>query len=419
MPFFRIPLLFALGHACDVSYDFGDVAESMATRMQVTLTWWQVTPLAHAEVYMSTATGTACNSGYFGAQFHSNGKTSLLFSMWDSPKHSNNSEFVFQSLPGSSRCKRNALDSSGKSTGTQCSPGIAGEETHLELGVPYVFTFGIVEQNASGAMWEVSMLDSKSKVTTSVGKIFFVDEPMGLPRHCRALGKAQDPPTPGLSSYTFLEYFAQPRDFLTVATWSGMEISGVQKASGGVEFEKIGSGACSAATQKAPAVLLRRNASRADCEESCSRSASCGAFSFCSGVNCAGQCTLFPMADYTAVKPHPTTECWAKAKLLRPKGIVAECCDVGDVKGGDRVNGSSSTCSPPGCESPAIQFYMGPHVLLPEKVMRENPTCRPPPAGGAGAPPAKRMADCWADGIPASLDECFARRRPAEAAIVV
>ena len=93
---------------------------------------------------MSTATGTACNSGYFGAQFHSDGSTTLLFSMWDAPSYQNNSEFVFQSLPGSPHCRRNALDSSGHSTGVQCAPGIANETVKLELGVPYVFTMQVV-----------------------------------------------------------------------------------------------------------------------------------------------------------------------------------------------------------------------------------------------------------------------------------
>eukprot|EP01050_Picozoa_sp_SAG11_P034767 SAG11_NODE_12424_length_704_cov_1.080992_1_plen_53_part_10 len=44
--------------------------------------------------------------------------------MWDAPAkyRKNSSEFEFQSYPASESCKRNALDSSGKSTGVQCSP---------------------------------------------------------------------------------------------------------------------------------------------------------------------------------------------------------------------------------------------------------------------------------------------------------
>jgi hypothetical protein len=121
----------------DVSYDFGGNATARTTRMEVTLTWWAVTPQpSQPNVYMSTATGTACNTGYFGAQFHSDGTQSLLFSMWDAPAFNNNSQFVFQSLPGSAHCKRNALDASGKSTGVQCAPHIGGEKVSLQFGVP-------------------------------------------------------------------------------------------------------------------------------------------------------------------------------------------------------------------------------------------------------------------------------------------
>ena len=113
-------------------------------------------------VYMSTATGTACNSGYFGAQFHDDGSQSLLFSMWDAPHYTNNSRYVFQSLPGSENCHRNALDASGRSTGVQCSPSLANKSVTLSLGVPYVFTMEIVLTNSSGAMWEVSVRDGAS-----------------------------------------------------------------------------------------------------------------------------------------------------------------------------------------------------------------------------------------------------------------
>ena len=95
-------------------------------------------PNESSHVYMSTATGTGCNSGYFGAQFHSDGTQTLLFSMWDAPQHGNNTRYVFQSLPGSKHCRRNALDSHGKSTGVQCAPNIANESVRLEFGVPYV-----------------------------------------------------------------------------------------------------------------------------------------------------------------------------------------------------------------------------------------------------------------------------------------
>jgi len=236
--------------------------------------------------------------GLLRAQFHSDGTQSLLFSMWDAPAFNNNSQFVFQSLPGSAHCKRNALDASGKSTGVQCAPHIGGEKVSLQFGVPYTFALGIVMSNASGAMWAVTMSDPIIDAQIEVGRIFFVDAPMGLsPSTCRALGRGQNPPTVGLSSYTFQEYFAQPRNFLTSATWSDMK--------------------------------------------------------------------AFP--PQTATDPQPAP--------IRPVGVVKECCDHGDWRHGDHVNGSSSTCLPPNCASPAIHFTMGPHLNIPSEVLATNPGC--------------------------------------------
>ena len=220
-------LLLMMSRACDVSYDFGEYKDVHATSLKVSLTWLTVEPQSKSNVYLSTATGTACNSGYFGAQFHPTSQ-SVLFSMWDNPHHvglTNNSEFPFQSMPSGGNCWRNALDSSGKSTGVQCGQPwprnkTASQNVSFVFGAPYEFTLAMTMQNASGAMWEVSMHDPVLKSTMSVGKIFFVDVPLGLPTSCRALGQSQNPPKQGLSSYTFLEYFSPPFDYTTIATWS-------------------------------------------------------------------------------------------------------------------------------------------------------------------------------------------------------
>ena len=156
-----MPALLTLARGCDVSYDFGANASAKATSLSVSLTWWQVLAQpSKPNVFLATATGTACNSGYFGAQVHGDGSHSLLFSMWDAPApHRNSSRFEFQGLPASPNCKRNALDASGKSTGVQCklattTPG--GGMAPFAMGVPYEFRFGMVAQNASGAEWEQS-----------------------------------------------------------------------------------------------------------------------------------------------------------------------------------------------------------------------------------------------------------------------
>jgi hypothetical protein len=237
--------------------------------------------------------------------------------MWDTPQQyrkKNSSTFQYQSYPASPNCKRNALDSSGQSTGVQCSPtfGNASMSHLLELGVPYTFTMGMTSQNVSGATWEVAMHDPKNKTTISLGAIFFVDAPMGLPTDiCRGLGSTVNPPTAGIGSYTFMEYFAQPRDYTSAATWS----------------------------------------------------------------------------DFSATGPG--------GKIVRPSGIASECCDRGDLVHGDKVNGSSSTCLPPECTSPAIHFTMGPYLQIPEHVLEQNNGCGyPPPTPECAPPPAKGRVAC-------------------------
>jgi hypothetical protein len=96
----------------------------------------------------------------------------------------------------------------------------------FHFGVPYEFTMAMTMQNASGALWEVTMHDPVHKHNISVGRIFFVDVPLGLPTTCRSLGKTLDPPTKGLSSYSFLEYFEAPFDYTTSASWTRMAAFG-------------------------------------------------------------------------------------------------------------------------------------------------------------------------------------------------
>lgn len=253
--FAKLSLLLQAGQACDVGYDFGPSVDAHTTELRTTLTWWTVEPATKANVYLSTAISTACNSGYFGSQFHSDGlgnsSQSLLFSMWDNPHHvglQNHSEFPFQVLPAGGNCWRNALDASGKSTGVQCGqpwpkkPN-ASLNVSLHLGVPYEFKLAMTAQNTSGALWEVSFFDPVSNATISVGKIFFVDVPLNLSTTCRSLGRSVDPPTQGLSSYSFLEYFEAPFDFTTFATWSNItafEPSGTPHPAPGVSTDCCG-----------------------------------------------------------------------------------------------------------------------------------------------------------------------------------
>jgi len=300
-------------------------------------------------------------------------------------------------------------------------PKFSGEEVKLELGVPYVFTFGVVSQNTSGAMWEVSMFDQKNKTRVSVGKIFFVDEPMGLPKTCRTLGKSQNPPTSGLASYTFMEYFAQPRDYLSAASWSEMTITspwnGGAAARALASYVKLGAGGCKAD----PMPSFSRHsgvASDADCRKMCTDDAACGAYDYCSGSNCVGNCNIWPHgADYSSVGFYPTVECYVKQALVRPKGILGECCDHGDYRHGDHVNGTSSTCVPPECDSPDIHFTMGPYLMISDKILAENPTCLGTDSYGGVSRNVGRK--CWETKIPDSLEDCHTAISSSVSALVV
>jgi hypothetical protein len=78
-------------------------------------------------------------------------------------------------------------------------------------------------------------------------------------------------------------------------------------------------------------------------------------------------------SDMKAFPPQTATD--PQPAPIRPVGVVKECCDHGDWRHGDHVNGSSSTCLPPNCASPAIHFTMGPHLNIPSEVLATNPGC--------------------------------------------
>jgi len=62
---------------------------------------------------------------------------------------------------------------------------------------------------------------------------------------------------------------------------------------------------------------------------------------------------------------------------------------LGCGRHGDKVNGSSSTCMPPLCASPAIQFTCGPHLLIRKEVLEANPGCLGPPPPPPPCPAAQ------------------------------
>merc|ERR1712176_1352744 len=164
----------------------------------------------------------------------------------------------------------------------------------------------------------VNPMDNKS---ISVGKMFFVDVPLGLPKTCRALGLSQNPPTQGLASYTFLEYFEAPFDYTTVASWN----------------------------------------------------------------------------DMRAIGP--------SGNVTRVPDVVKDCC--GHTYGRPPTGGffdTSQKCQPPECDALEVRLMCGPYIKPAKSALASNPGCDKQP------PEVVQMSksDCWRNGSPSSLEQCFA-----------
>lgn len=97
------------------------------------------------------------------------------------------------------------------------------DDYELKPGVLYTFTMQMEMQNASGAMWSVTLKDPTAVDKgheVEVGRVFFKDSELGLPTdNCRRLD---------LKTYAFQEYFTGG-DFTTKAAWSATTLSGVMQ----------------------------------------------------------------------------------------------------------------------------------------------------------------------------------------------
>merc|ERR1719401_2613452 len=168
-----------------------------------------------------------CNSGYMGAQFRSGGYNTLLWSMSGREEG--------QVVPVGKYCHYDCFDCSPPNKRDfQCKR----DDYELKTGVLYTFTMQMEMQNASGAMWSVTVEDPTAEDKghpVEVGRVFFKDSEFGLPAEtCRTLG---------LGVYAFQEYFNhRDLDFTTKAAWSAATLSGVMQpedAQGYCEESKI------------------------------------------------------------------------------------------------------------------------------------------------------------------------------------
>jgi len=204
-----------------------EAAEAKATQLQASLVWKEVSPV-NRDVYMSISVDlgyglpsrrhgawTRCNSGYLGAQFHAEGYQTLLWSMSGREEG--------QVVPVGHYCNYDCFDCSNRTPNRrdfQCKR----DDYTLSIGVTYTFTMQMEMQNASGAMWSVTMVDPTAADVghpIEVGRVFFKDREFGLPEDtCRVLG---------VDPYVFQEYWNRDKDHTTRASWSAITFSGVMK----------------------------------------------------------------------------------------------------------------------------------------------------------------------------------------------
>jgi len=157
---------------------------------------------------------TRCNAGYLGAQFNVDGYQTLLWSMAGREEG--------QIVPVGKYCHYDCFDCSPPNMRDfQCKR----DDYKLSLGVSYTFTLQMEMQNASGAMWSVTMVDPMAADAghpVEVGRVFFKDREFGLPEGtCRVLGN---------EPYLFQEYWnPNQQEFTTRASWSHVSFSGVMR----------------------------------------------------------------------------------------------------------------------------------------------------------------------------------------------
>jgi len=96
------------------------------------------------------------------------------------------------------------------------------------------------------------------------------------------------------------------------------EVDEGDDASGIHRWEQVGTGGCSTSSEDYPEPLTKATGiSASACREMCG--SGCGAYDYCSGSNCAGNCDLFsPTTDITGSNGYPTVKCFMKASYSPP-----------------------------------------------------------------------------------------------------
>jgi len=300
-------------------------AEAQATQLQASLTWKEVSP-PNRDVYMSYSVALGdgiqqkagahgrCNSGYMGAQFRRDGSNTLLWSMSGREEG--------QVVPVSEYCNYDCFDCSPPNhRDFQC----VRHDYKLSIGVNYTFTMQMESQNASGAMWSVTIFDPSAAGAgqfVEVGRVFFKDREFGLPTEvCRVLG---------VDPYAFQEYWSsRQQDHTARASWSAVAFSGAMKP-------EDTAGHCQGGAHASLADL--KGLTRADCKGRCTAEAKCLYASYSDAdVAYAGpsgtHCMLF---DRCEAKDAYKADIWWTYRKVEAPTLVAtslqEKCERGTYK---------------------------------------------------------------------------------------
>jgi len=329
-------------------------AEAQATQLQASLTWKEVSP-PNRDVYMSFSVALGdgiqqkagahgrCNSGYMGAQFRRDGSNTLLWSMSGREEG--------QVVPVSEYCHYDCFDCSPPNRRDfQCKR----DDYKLSIGVIYTFTMQMEMQNASGAMWSVTVFDPSAAGAgqlVEVGRVFFKDREFGLPTEvCRVLG---------VDPYAFQEYWnSKQQDHTTRASWSAIAYSGVMKP-------QDAQGYCQGGAQGS--LLDLKGVTRAVCKGRCMADAKClyASYSdvdFAYAAPSGSHCMLF---DRCEAKGEYLADLWwtyekVEAPILVATSLTEKCERFKDQNCNDRIEASSVHRLPGGAAE--FEFDAGPRA---------------------------------------------------------
>mmetsp|Transcript_117470 Transcript_117470/g.292872 ORF Transcript_117470/g.292872 Transcript_117470/m.292872 type:complete len:432 (-) Transcript_117470:349-1644(-) len=305
-------------------------AEAQATQLQASLVWKEVSP-PNRDVFMSIGTDLGyglpdkdlvrdrCNSGFMGAQFRAEGHHVLLWSMSGREEG--------QVVPISKHCHYDCFDddcSLPNKRDFQCKR----DDYKLSVGINYTFTLQLETQNASGAVWVVTMVSpDRTDIThpIEVGRVLFKDRDVSLPEdNCRVLG---------VDTYVAQEYWnPNQQEFTTRASWSAITFSGAMRP-------QDTTGSCQG--MALTSLTLASGLPRAACKSWCMAEERCRFASY-SSVEQDGhesRCMLFDRCE--AKDRWAADKWWTYEKVdvptLAAVAFTEECRHFRDQSGDDRT----------------------------------------------------------------------------------